>query len=272
MTRLALSILLALALAGCQPAKQPTTAVFDGSAGTWVDLTHPFSSSTIYWPTDTLGFAHDTLSFGKTPGGWFYSAYRYSAAEHGGTHVDAPVHFAEGRAAADAIPLSSLIGPAVMIDVSHRATPDYQVSVADLEAWEKAHGAIPAEAILLVRTGWGAKYGDRTAYLGTGEMGPGAVPKLHFPGLAPEAALWLVENRRIRAFGLDTPSVDYGQSQDFRTHVILNERNIPGFENLAHLEKLPPTGASVVALPMKIAGGSGAPLRIVGFVPKRKAP
>ena len=261
MIRLALCTALALALAGCQPATK-------SFVGTWVDLTHPFSKSTIYWPTDTLGFAHDTLSYGKTPGGWFYSAYRYTAAEHGGTHLDAPIHFAEGRQAADEIPLENLIGPAVVVDVSDHATPDYQVSVADLEAWETAHGAIPDGAILLVRTGWDARYNDRAAYLGTDETGPGAVPKLHFPGLAPEAAQWLVDNRKIHAFGLDTPSVDYGQSKDFRTHVILYEQNIPGFENLFNLASLPATGASVVALPMKIEGGSGAPLRIVGFVPK----
>jgi kynurenine formamidase len=241
--------------------------VFDGTAGEWVDLTHAFTEDTIFWPTDTAGFEHEELSYGATPGGWFYSAYRYSAAEHGGTHLDAPIHFAEGRQTADAIPLSSLVGPAAVVDVSDRAHRDYLVSVADLRSWEAAHGAIPDGAIVLLRTGWGARYGDRTAYLGTDLTGPDAVAELHFPGLDPEAAQWLVDERSIAALGLDTPSLDYGQSKDFRSHVILNSADIPGFENVANLERLPASGSYVVALPMKIADGSGGPLRIVAFVP-----
>ena len=265
----ALAVLLA---AGCRTAPDDEPAgevapVFDGSRGRWVDLTHPFSESTIYWPTDTVGFTLEQLSWGPTPGGWFYAAYRYAGAEHGGTHLDAPIHFAEGRLAADEIPLSGLIGPAAVVDVSGRATPDYQVSVDDLLRWEGAHGRIPDGAILLVRTGWDRRYGDRAAYLGTGRKGPDAVAELHFPGLAPEAAEWLVANRRIDAFGIDTPSLDPGRSADFRTHVILNGRDIPGFENVAGLDQLPPVGSFVVALPMKIAKGSGGPLRIVAFVP-----
>jgi len=103
--------------------------------------------------------------------------------------------------------------------------------------------------------------------MGTPATGPAAIPDLHFPGLDPEAARWLVDNRSIAALGIDTPSVDYGQSTDFGTHVVLYGANIPGFENVAHMEELPATGSFVVALPMKIAGGSGGPLRIVGFVP-----
>lgn len=262
------ALLLSFSLAGCQPtASGGVAAVFDGTAGQWIDLTWSFSDSTIYWPTDTVGFLHPELAYGLTPGGFFYSSYGYAGAEHGGTHLDAPIHFAEGRWASEEIPLSSLIGPAVVVDVSARATPDYQASVDDLEAWESAHGMIPDGAIVLLRTGWGTRYGDREAYLGTALTGPDAVPALHFPGLAPEAAQWLVDHRHIAAFGLDTPSVDYGQSSDFQTHVILYAQNIPGFENVAHLDQLPESGAYVVALPMKIAGGSGGPLRIVAFVP-----
>jgi kynurenine formamidase len=237
-----------------------------------VDLTHPFSEASVYWPTDTLGFTLEQLAYGPTPGGFFYAANRYAAAEHGGTHLDAPVHFAEGRQAADEIPLSTLIGPAAVVDVSARATADYQVSVDDLLEWEAAHGRIPDGAILLVRTGWGERYGDRASYLGTDRKGAEAVPHLHFPGLAPEAAEWLVANRSIDAFGIDTPSLDYGQSTDFRAHVILLERNIPGFENVAGLDQLPPVGSFVLALPMKIAKGSGGPLRIVAFVPGMNGP
>ena len=262
-----IALLSILAAAACQSDGPDIASVFDGRGGQWIDLTHPFSSSTIYWPTDTLGFQLDELFYGTTPTGFFYSSYRYSAAEHGGTHLDAPIHFSEGRQTVDEIPLTNLIGPAVVVDVSDRATADYLVSVEDLLSWESVHGEIPDGSIVLVRTGWGDSYDDRAAYLGTDLTGPEAVPELHFPGLAPEAAQWLVDNRSITAFGLDTPSVDYGQSTDFRSHGILYAEDISGFENVANLDRLPPTGSYVVALPMKIEGGSGGPLRIVAFVP-----
>jgi kynurenine formamidase len=269
------ALIAALITVGCQtpepsaeaPAATDIAAVFDGTRGTWVDLTHAFSETSVFWPTDTLGFTHEELAFGPTEGGFFYASYRYSAAEHGGTHLDAPIHFAEGRQTSDEIPLTSLIGPAVVVDVTERAHPDYLISVEDFTSWEAEHGQIPDGAILLVRTGWDARYDDRAAYLGTALIGPDAVAQLHFPGLAPEAAEWLVTNRSIDAFGLDTPSVDYGQSSDFRSHVVLYQQNIPGFENVANLDQLPPVGSYVVALPMKIEGGSGGPLRIVAWVP-----
>lgn len=243
-------------------------AIFNGTAGEWIDLTYPFSDETIYWPTDTLGFVHEELAFGPDPKGYFYAAYRYSAAEHGGTHLDAPIHFAEGRDAADAIPLSRLIGPAVVVDVADRSSPDYLVSVDDLTGWEAEHGQIPDGSILLVRTGWDTRYGDRTAYLGTDMTGPEAVADLHFPGLSAEAAQWLVDNRDIDAIGIDTPSVDAGQAADFPAHVVLYADNIPGFENVANLDQMPAVGGYVIGLPMKIEGGSGGPLRIVAFVPE----
>jgi len=241
--------------------------VFNGSSGEWIDLTHAFDENSIYWPTDTRGFELEELAHGHTEGGWFYSSYRFSGAEHGGTHLDAPIHFAEGSDTSDEIPLKRLIGPAVVIDVSGHAHRDYLVSVDDFRAWEARHGPMPDGAIVLINTGWGARYGDRATYLGTDKTGPEAVPELHFPGLGPDAAQWLVDERNIAAVGLDTPSIDYGQSTDFRSHVILYEENIPGFENVANLSELPPSGSFVVALPMKIAGGSGGPLRIIAFRP-----
>ena len=253
--------------AACTPAAPTTASVFDGTGGTWVDLTHSFGENTIYWPTDTAGFQFEELAYGMTDGGWFYSSYALATAEHGGTHLDAPIHFAEGRLTADRIPLDGLIGPAAVVDVTAQAHPDYLVSVADLEAWEATHGTLPDGGILLLRTGWGSRWSDRASYLGTDLTGPGAIPELHFPGLAPEAAEWLVANRGIVAVGIDTPSIDYGQSTDFRTHVVLYSENMAGFENVAGLDQLPESGAFVVALPMKIEGGSGGPLRIVAFVP-----
>ena len=245
------------------------TALFDGTAGEWIDLGHTFGPSTIYWPTDTAGFQLTELAYGMTEGGYFYASYAFASAEHGGTHLDAPIHFAEGRRAAHEIPLSSLITMASVVDVSASADgdPDYLLSADDLTAWEAEHGPIADGTALLIRTGWSSRWSDRTAYLGTDLTGPEAVPELHFPGIGPDAAQWLVDNRNIAAIGIDTPSIDYGQSSDYRSHVILYRENIVGFENLTNLDRLPATGAGIVALPMKIEGGSGGPLRIVGWVP-----
>lgn len=235
----------------------------------WVDLSHDFSVETIYWPT-ARPFQLDSVFRGPTPGGYWYEANNFTAAEHGGTHLDAPVHFAQGKETADQVPLRRLIGPAVVIDVSDSAAAnrDYQVRRTDLERWagsgagHRAHGAI-----VLIRTGWGRRWPDREKYLGTTRTGQEGVQGLHFPGIAPDAAELLAREWQIAAVGIDTPSIDYGQSQTFSAHQILFAASIPAFENVANLDSLPETGAFVIALPMKIRGGSGGPLRIVAAVP-----
>jgi len=234
----------------------------------FVDLTHPFDSSTLYWPNNPMGFQHRTEFNGQTPGGFYYSSYSVCAPEHGGTHLDAPVHFAEGRQSVDQIPAENLMGNAIMVDVSVKAQAnrDYLISVADLEAWEKQNGQIPEGSIVLFRTGYGAFYPDRLKYFGTSKKGMEAIPELHFPGLSADVARWLVQ-RKAKSVGLDTPSLDFGQSKDFMAHRILLGANIPGFENVAGLEKLPSKDFSVIALPMKIGNGSGAPLRIMACLP-----
>jgi len=239
--------------------------------GKWIDLSYDFSEKTLYWPTAN-GFKLNTAFNGVTPGGFYYEAYNYCAAEHGGTHLDAPSHFAKGKWSTDQIPLDRLTGEAVVIDVSSNAlkNADYLITIADIEAWEKTNGKLPDDIIILFRTGYGSFYPDAKKYLGTDERGAEAVAKLHFPGIDPTVAEWLVKNRKIKGVGLDVASVDYGQSKDFKTHQIFYEQNIPGFENVANLDKLPVKGAFVIALPMKIKGGSGGPLRIVAVVPLEK--
>jgi len=231
-----------------------------------VDLTWPFDASTLYWPTSPSGFSLNNLSQGPSPGGWYYAANTFSAPEHGGTHVDAPVHFSATGRTTEAIPLTQLMAPAVVIDVRAQATADrdYRLQPADLAAWETRHGRIPPGVIVLLRTGWGERYGDRARYFGS--TTPGDAQHLHFPGYGAEATRALIEERKVAAIGIDTASIDYGPSQDFIVHQIAMGANVPAFENVAHLERLPETGAWVAALPMKIAGGSGGPLRIVALL------
>ena len=143
---------------------------------------------------------------------------------------------------------------------------DYQVGVRDFEAWEKVNGRIEPESIVLIRTGYSRHWPDAQAYLGTAERGPQAVPKLHFQELEPAGSKWLVEQRRIKAVGIDTASIDFGQSTLFETHRALFAHNVPALENLAYLDKLPVRGATLIALPAKIEGGSGGPVRAIALV------
>lgn len=257
----------AIATLGLACATAPADPL-DPAGSRIVDLSYAFDGQTIFWPTEE-GFVLESEFEGVTDGGWYYAAHRFRSAEHGGTHIDAPIHFAAGRWTVDEIPLERLMGESVSIDVSEAcaADRDHEIGIADLEAWESLHGAIPPGAIVLLRTGFGRYWPDRTRYLGTDERGAGAVAKLRFPGLAPDAARWLVEERGVHAVGIDTASIDRGQSKRFLTHRALFDANVPAFENLARLEALPPRGFRIVALPMKIRGGSGGPLRIVAIVP-----
>ena len=235
--------------------------------GGLVDLSHAYDAQSIFWPTADP-FRLERVADGITPAGYYYAANNMAAAEHGGTHFDAPVHFAEGMHTTDQIPLEQLVGPAVVVDATRQAEADrdYRVRVPDLEAWEHDHGRIPEGAIVLFRTGRGAWWPDRARYLGTARTGPDAVPELHFPGLDSATARLLVA-RGVRAVGIDTPIIDYGQSVTFDAHQVLAGADVPIFENVASLDRLPVTGSYLVALPMKIGGGSGGPLRIAAWVP-----
>ena len=262
MKRVSLPVFLCfLSLSGCAPS-QPQFP-----SGKIIDLTHPFEAATVYWPT-SRGFQLEKVFQGVTGKGFFYAANNFSAAEHGGTHIDAPNHFYKDRDTVDEVPMDRLIGSGVVIDVTEQCAEnrDYQVQVRDFLAWEERHGSRLDDVIVLLRTGFGKYWPDRMKYMGTDERGEGAVTKLHFPGLHPEAAEWLVNKRKVKAVGLDTLSIDYGQSALFKSHVSLFEKNVPALENLANLEELPEKGFLIIALPMKIKGGTGGPLRIVAIV------
>lgn len=238
------------------------------AAARLVDLSHTFDKQTVYWPTGE-GFQLRVDAAGVTARGYYYASNTFTAAEHGGTHLDAPIHFFAEQRTADQIPLEQLVAAAVVVDVRKpcAANRDYEITVGDLRAWEEQHGRTLAETIVLLRTGFAAHWPDPAAYLGTAEKGPEAVAQLHFPGLAPQAAAWLAEHRAIKAVGIDTASIDHGQSQDFGSHVKLCQHNVPILENVKLSDDLPAEGFLILALPMKIGGGSGGPARIVAVLP-----
>ncbi len=261
----------ALILAACTPPAEPPPQAapsLDLDAFTLVDLTYPYDDNTVFWPTSPTQFTLESLAYGVGDQGFFYSANQFCTPEHGGTHLDAPIHFAEARHTVDQIPLDRLIGPAVVIDISAQAAADrdYRLQLEDVRNFETEHGDVPEGAIVLVHTGWGQFWGDALAYLG--DNTPGDASNLHFPSFGLEAVRHLVTQRKIAAIGIDTASIDFGQSTDFLVHRLVAEGNMPGLENVANLDQLPPTGAFVIALPMKIAGGSGGPVRVIALLPK----
>ena len=259
-----LALLIGATAMACAP--DPAPAAFP--PGEIVDLSHPYDDQTVFWPTSDR-FRLERVSEGMTAAGYYYAANNFFTAEHGGTHLDAPIHFADGGPTVDRVPLERLMGRAIVIDVTAAAEQDadYQVTVDDLTRAEAAEGQIPTGAIVLLRTGFSRRWPDAQTYLGTARRGEEAVAELHFPGLHPEAARWLAEQRSVAAVGIDTASIDRGQSRQFESHQILAAAEIPAFENLTSLDRLPARGAIVIALPMKIAGGSGAPLRAVALLP-----
>lgn len=232
-----------------------------------IDLTYSFDENTIFWPTED-GFQFHEGFHGMTEKGYWYESNGFTTAEHGGTHLDAPIHFYKDRMTADEIPLEKFIGQAIVIDASEACAEnrDYLFGVSDFEKYEEEHGKIPEGSIVLLKSGYGKFWPDREKYMGTAERGADAVAKLHFPGLSEEGAKWLVNQRKTKAVGIDTPSIDYGQSKYFKAHVVLCEANTPILENVANLDLLPPKGFEIIALPMKIKGGSGGPTRIIALL------
>jgi kynurenine formamidase len=251
---------------GCVASQQQSPDVWEHSR--IVDLTHSFGPDTVVWPTEQ-DFKLIVQHAEDTEGGYYYASNRMEMPEHGGTHIDAPIHFSKGKQTLDQIPVERLVGTGVRIDVTERCgrDRDYRVAISDFERWEVHHGRIPNGAIVLLNTGFARFWPARKDYLGTDLRGQEGVRALHFPGLHPEAAAWLVRERHVKAVGIDTASIDYGQSTKFETHVALLSQNVPVFENLANLYGLPPNNFDVIALPMKIAGGTGGPLRIIAVVP-----
>jgi kynurenine formamidase len=236
--------------------------------GKLLDMTYPYDEDTIYWPT-AKPFMLDKLNWGLTEAGFWYASNEYSASEHGGTHVDAPIHFAQNGRTIDRVPLEEWIGPAAKIDVTAKCTKnrDYLLSVEDIKDWEKKYGEIPGGAWVIMYTGIDTQYyPDKKKVLGTDKKGEDALPELSFPGFRPEAVEFLVKKRDITGIAIDTPSIDYGKSKDFRAHQILCAADKLALENIANLDKLPFSGATLYVIPMLIKDGTGAPARVFTFL------
>ncbi len=232
----------------------------DGQQTKILDLTFPFDNQTIYWPTEK-GFQLYKIFYGETPTGYFYSAYKFFAPEHGGTHVDAPRHFSKHGWTVDKIPVDAMHGKIVVINVASKAQAnrDYAISTVDIKKFEKQYRTINSDDIVLFYTGWGKYWGNKKNYLGNDKFGD--TKDLHFPGISKEAAQYLV-NKKVKAVGLDTASLDTGNSSEFWAHRIILGANIYGIENIANLQSVPSIGAELIVAPMKIKGGSGAPARL----------
>ncbi|MCI0341184.1 MAG: cyclase family protein [Planctomycetales bacterium] len=250
------------AATGCQapaPPPDPLGALVRGEVEV-VDLTYPLGPSTPLWPGSPPVAIEKVAGYESG-----YYANRLSTPEHAGTHVDAPAHFHEGTATVDLLRPEDLVAPAVVVDVSAPVaeSADYRCTQADLERFEARHGRIPAGALVLLHTGWRARWPDGERYRNADAAGT-----MHFPGFSEEAVTFLVKNRDVRGIGLDTLSTDWGGSTAFGVHKILHAAGRYGLENLANLHLLPPTGAVVVVGVLPVEKGSGAPARVLALVPR----
>ncbi len=242
---------------------------FDVASYRIVDLSHPYGEETLYWPSRSEPhFELEQLAYGETAGGYFYSANQFCTPEHSGTHLDAPIHFARGKKTVDQLPLGQLIAPAVRIDVQEQARKDrsYRLGPEDVLRFEQRHGKIKPGTIVLLHTGWSRHWPNRKEYLGSESRVDAS--NLEFPSYGDEAARLLVEQRKVAMLGVDTASIDYGRSKDFMVHRISAAADVGGLENLTRLEELPETGFTVIALPINIREGSGAPVRVIALVPR----
>lgn len=256
--------------ASCQTPRHPAeqskapTGLFEGIASgktRVVDLAHALNPQNPYWPGPGYGpFKYEIFATLEKDG---VLSGRFALAEHTGTHLDAPNHFATGQISVDKLSAQQLFVPAVVIDVKSKSAEnaDYLLSPTDITAWEQAHIRIPQNAVVMLYTGWDERWTDFDKYKNADKAGT-----LHFPGYSAEAAKLLVEDRNVAGLGIDTLSVDYGMSKDYVVHHISHGKGKYHLENVANLGSLPATGASVIVAPIKIENGTGGPARIFALV------
>jgi kynurenine formamidase len=225
-----------------------------------VDLSYTIHGKLPRWPGDTRVFEAKANATVKKDG---YFTRSFWMLEHYGTHVDAPAHFPPGKKTVDHIPPERLLGPAVVIDIRKEARKDadYRLAMASIARWEKKHGRIPRGAIVLLRTGWAARWPDEKRYRNVDARGV-----MHSPGYSVEAVRLFIQ-RKVSGIGIDTMSVDYGASDDFEVHTISQGAGLYHVENLANLAALPESGAFLIVAPIKLAGGSGGPARVFAVLP-----
>jgi kynurenine formamidase len=225
-----------------------------------IELSHDLSANTPTFGGERDTFRYEKLSEIERDG---YASGAVRLPEHFGTHVDSPGHFIKGAATIDRLDVRRFIAPAVVIDIRKQAqqNADYRLTVADIQAWERA-GRIPDGAAVLLLTGWDARYGDWSQYRNPDQNGV-----LHFPGYSEEAINYLITNRRIVALGIDTLSIDYGASKDFAGHKRSHAAGLYHIENLTHLDMLPARGAAIFVGALAIANGSGSPARVLAIAP-----
>ncbi|XP_066962046.1 isatin hydrolase-like isoform X2 [Macrobrachium rosenbergii] len=198
--------------------------------------------------------------------------YSFCMHEQTSTHLDAPCHLAEGKWSLHEIPLNHLMGPGVVIDMRDKVAGDAnaELSTDDFMTWLEEHGPLPDGVIIFIRTGWSSKYENIEEYFGTEATN---TSYFNFPGLSVGAAQLIVSHeaatgRRVFAVGTDAPSIDHGPSEDFKAQQTLFEANIYGIESVANLDKLPTKGFGIIAMPVKIRGGCGAPVRLLASLPE----
>lgn len=225
-----------------------------------IDLSYAINDKLVPWPGDEKVFEAKVNASVEKNG---YFTRSFWMLEHYGTHLDAPVHFPPGKTTVDQIPVKQLFGRAVVLDVRGEGTKDadYRLPAGRIEEWEKQHGRIPQGAIVLLRTGWAARWPDAQRYRNQDARG-----KMHFPGFSVEAAKLLID-RKVSGLGCDTMSIDYGASEDFAVHHLALGSGLYHLENLADLSALPETGAFLIAAPIKLEGGSGGPVRVFALLP-----
>jgi kynurenine formamidase len=226
-----------------------------------VDMTYTLNGHLPSWPGDDKTFETQVVATYAKDG---YFARSFWTLEHYSTHMDAPLHFAPGKASIAEIPATHFFGPAEVIDVREEAAknPDYRLSAERVEKWEAAHGRIPAGAIVLLRTGWASRWPDQKLYRNQDAQGV-----MHFPGFGADAAKLLVARGAV-GLGIDTLSIDYGPSKNFEVHHVDLPAGLYNLENLANLDQLPATGAFLIAAPIKMEGGSGGPCRVFAILPQ----
>jgi kynurenine formamidase len=225
-----------------------------------LDLTYAVNESSAYWPGPGYEpFRLKTIATLERDG---VLSKAFCSPEHLGTHIDAPNHFERQQPSVDQIAVQDLVAPGVVIDVSGPASTDadYRLRLEDVHAWEEAHGRIPDRAVVLLHTGWGRFWGQPVRFRNQDVRG-----QMHFPGYSAEAAKFLVTERHVRGIGIDTMSIDYGLSRDFAVHHVVNSHGRYALENLAQLDRLPPTGFYLMIAPMKIETGSGGPTRVLAI-------